>query len=259
MLITEKFPFVNRVVDLSHYDVTDKKRDGIDFADESDYIRLKKRLTIARDSGLIGVIWKGTEGTVTFDTTYKRAHEITASLGLRWGAYHFGAPGDGAIQADGLLQFAELDAGDVVALDFERNRNHERISIADAEKFVTRIHALRGVYPLFYSGHDIKEALGTSKNATLGKCPLWLAQYGAVPVVQASWSNWSLWQYAADGNGLAPHNFPGIGQCDRNLFHVTSEDDLRTWWDNGGGWTAESFVAEEAVAVFEPAEDLADA
>jgi lysozyme len=52
------------------------------------------------------------------------------------------------------------------------------MTLEEARAFVTHIKFELGRWPGFYSGHDIKEALGTSVDPILKNCWFWLAQYG---------------------------------------------------------------------------------
>ena len=63
----------------------------------------------------------------------------------------------------------------------------------------------------------------------LRNCWFWLAQYGPTAVVPHCRSSWTLWQYTDGGVGPPPHNVPGIGNCDRDMFNG-DDAQLRSWW-----------------------------
>jgi len=84
-------------------------------------------------------------------------------------------------------------------------------------------------WPVLYSGHDLKEALGGHPDTVLQNCPLWLAQYGPTPVVPSNWTKWTLWQYTDGGHGQPPHEVKGIGRCDRDTFNGTLAE-LKSLW-----------------------------
>jgi len=69
-----------------------------------------------------------------------------------------------------------------------------------------------------YSGHYVKDLLGTAKDPVLSNCWFWLSQYGSTAVVPPNWKGWTLWQYTDGGLGPEPHEIPGIGRCDRDKF-----------------------------------------
>ena len=58
-----------RVVDLSHWNPA------------NDYVAVK-------DAGIVGVIYKATEGVSYIDNTYVQQQHAAKAAGLKWGAYH---------------------------------------------------------------------------------------------------------------------------------------------------------------------------
>lgn len=186
----------------------------------------------ARDAGIFGVIHKATQGAAYVDPTFAANRRRARDAGLRVGAYHFGTAGDPLAQAEHFVETAGGDA--LLVLDFEGNPQGYDMSLLDAEHFVHHVHALTGRYPGLYSGHTIKEALvraGITAPAQteLSKCWLWIAQYGAAPLIPRIWSRWTLWQYTDGAAGRPPHDVPGIGRCDRDMFNGTA-DELATFW-----------------------------
>lgn len=80
--------------------------------------------------------------------------------------------------------------------------------------------------PIVYTYPNFWASLGEAgKNPAFAKYPLWIANYthpnewlppdGAKPIVPAPWTDWTLWQFSADGSGI---RIPGIPACplDRN-------------------------------------------
>ena len=102
------------------------------------------------------------------------------------------------------------------------------MNLIEARAFVTHIKEHTGKFPGFYSGHDIKEALGTGTDPLLARCWLWLAQYGATPVVPASWQTWTMWQYTDGAFGPQPHAVAGIS-LDRDKFNGTKDELTQLW------------------------------
>lgn len=186
---------LNVVIDLSHFNTVTS------FAD-------------VKQSGIVGVIHKATQGTGWTDPTYDSRKQQALAAGLRWGAYHFGTNDDGVAQAQYFLSKVNPGPQDLLALDFEENPSSQ-MTIAQAEQFVTEINKQTGRYPGFYSDALVGNLLGGSTNSVLANCWFWRAQYsGSAPTVPPTWSNWTMWQYTSSGavNGIS-------GQVDRDTFN----------------------------------------
>jgi lysozyme len=191
---------INAVVDISHHN------------GHVDFVK-------AKESGLIGVIQKATQGQSGVDKTYDTNRQAALRAGLLWGAYHFATGSDGIRQAENFLKVAAPDKDTLLVLDFEPNPTGPSMDLVEAHAFVTRVQESTGRYPGFYSGHYIKQLLGNRSDPLLAKCWFWLAQYGNTAVVPANWSTWTLWQYTDGNAGPEPHEVPGIGSCDRDKFN----------------------------------------
>ncbi len=201
----------NCVIDISHHNGTNLN------------------LTKAKAAGILGVIQKATQGEDYVDATFKANKAAALKAGLLFGAYHFGIGSDGVAQADHFLSVVKPDASTVVVLDFESNPTGPSMNIDEARAFVTHIQSELGRWPGFYSGHDIKAALGTTVDPVLKNCWFWLAQYGPTAVVPPCWNDWTLWQYTDGGAGPNPHTVDGIGACDRDYFNGSAAQ-LQSWW-----------------------------
>ena len=200
----------NAVVDLSHHN------NNLDFQK-------------AKDSGLVGIIHKATQGTTGVDATYMERRSKAEATGLLWGAYHFGTGSDGVKQAQNFLDKVGDPTSVLLVLDLEDNPTGPSMSLEEARAFVTHVQNETGRAPGLYSGHYIKQLLGSSPDPVLANCWFWLAQYGPTAVVPANWNTWTLWQYTDGSIGPGPHEFPGIGRCDRDKFNG-SIDELKTFW-----------------------------
>lgn len=183
----------------------------------------------ARDAGLLGVIHKATQSTRFVDPKYEANRRAARDAGLLWGAYHFGAGGRGADQARHFLNVVQPGPDDLLVLDYERNPRGETMGLVAAREFVTCVAESTGRYPGVYGGGWIKSVLGNRRDATLGRCWCWIAQYATRPRLQATWTNWTLWQYTDGRFGPEPHSVPGIGPCDRDQFQG-DEVALRAFW-----------------------------
>lgn len=200
---------INAVVDLSHHNGD---------------VDLKK----AKGDGILGVIQKASQGQSNVDPTYGINRAKAKEAGLLWGAYHFGTGSDGVRQAENFLHVVGKDPGTLMVLDFEPNLTGPSMTLEEARAFVTHIQAITGRFPGLYSGHYIKDLLGTKTDPVLAKCWLWLAQYGPTPVVPPNWPTWTLWQYTDGAVGPEPHQVAGIGRCDRDKFIGTRS--LASFW-----------------------------
>ncbi len=110
--------------------------------------------------------------------------------------------------------------------------------LEEARAFVTHINETLGRFPGLYSGHYIKELLGTSTDPVLANCWFWLAQYGPTPVVPVNWATWTMWQYTDGAVGPEPHDVPGIGRCDRDQFNGDLNALNALWGVPGNGPSA---------------------
>jgi lysozyme len=204
-------PEINRVIDLSHHN------QNLDFS----------QIKTAGD--ILGIIHKATQGVKYIDPTYQ-PHSIAAlSVNLLWGAYHFGTDSDGVDQAQHFLDVVRPDNQTLMVLDFESNPQGPSMSLEEARSFVTHIHDVTGIWPGLYSGHYIKQLLGTASDPILANCWFWLAQYGPTAVVPPNWNTWTMWQYTDGAAGPNPHNVPGAGLCDRDRFNGDGVGLTRLW------------------------------
>ena len=108
------------------------------------------------------------------------------------------------------------------------------MTLAQAREFMTLIAERLGRKPILYSGHLIKEGLGSRTDAFFGSHRLWLAHYNPNPTVQRSWAAYWIWQYTDKRSGLNPNEVPGIpgnsgGDLDCNSYPGTRAQ-LRAEW-----------------------------
>jgi len=201
---------VNAVVDLSHHNGT-------------------VNLNQAQKAGILGVIHKATQGQAGVDPTYKANRVKAAKEKLLWGAYHFGTGSDGVKQAEHFLEVVGDASKTLLVLDLEANPTGPSMTLEEARAFVTHVKDATGRFPGLYSGHFIKDLLGTRTDPVLGNCWFWLAQYGPTAVVPQNWQTWTFWQYTDGAAGPDPHTVPGIGRCDRDRFQGTPEELVAFW------------------------------
>lgn len=204
------------VVDLSHWDPA------------SDYDAVKS-------DGIVGVIYKATEGSSYTDPTYVAQQIAAKEAGLKWGAYHFATGAKVASQIDNFLRYAAPDPDELFCLDWE-DYGSDTMSLTNVETWIREVeHALdRDGDCVLYSGNTAKEALGDSVNTFLGERRLWLCQYGTSPKWQKSWDEPWLWQFTDGQVGPEPHAIAGIGPCDINSYDGLVGDLLAEWASGTG-------------------------
>jgi lysozyme len=202
---------LNVIVDLSHHNA------------EPDFERAHDR------GGLVGVIHKATQGLTFIDPTYASRRPEALDAGLLWGAYHFGTGDDGVQQAERFLDAVQPDDDTLLVLDFEANPQGPSMTLEEARAFVVHVNEATGRFPGLYSGHYIKQLLGTTKDPVLASCWFWLSQWGPTAVVPVNWPRWTLWQYTDGAMGPEPHTVEGIGRCDRDKFNGSMAGLKRLW------------------------------
>ena len=201
---------LNAVVDLSHHNGN-------------------VQLTGVKDAGILGIIHKATQGTQYTDPQYQINRGKAQATGLYWGAYHFGTGSDGVAQAEYFLKVVQPGSQDLLVLDLEANGQGPSMSLEEARAFVSHLNEQTGRWPGLYSGHYIKELLGTTQDPVLSNCWFWLSQYGPTAVVPPNWDDWTLWQYTDGGLGPDPQDVPGIGRCDRDKFNGDAAGLAKLW------------------------------
>lgn len=201
------------VVDLSHWDPAE------------DYSAVK-------NDGIVGVIYKATEGSGYTDPTYVAQQQAAKAVGLKWGAYHFATADDLQGQINNFLRYASPDPDELFCLDWE-DYGDNTMSLTSVKSWIREVeNALkRQGECVLYSGNTAKEALGDTADEFLGSRRLWLCQYGSNPVYQNSWTEqgYWLWQYTDGIVGPEPHSINGVGPCDINSYDEDADDLIAEW------------------------------
>jgi lysozyme len=190
---------LNAVIDLSHYNTVTSFQQ-------------------VRDSGILAVIQKATQGARFVDSEYDNRRNDALRAGLLFGSYHFGTDDDPEEQADHYLSIAE--STELMVLDFEPN-GQGTMSLAQAEAFVMRVKDKTGRFPGLYAGESfINQQLGNNTTTVLKECFLWIAKYSVTgPTIPPAFPFFTLWQYTDGSAGPQPHLVPGVGRCDRDKFN----------------------------------------
>jgi hypothetical protein len=110
---------------------------------------------------------------------------------------------------DNFLSIADPDDTTLVALDFEETEGNQ-MTLDQARQFLTSVGDELSRKPVLYCGGLFKSEMGNTVDEFFGSHRLWLAQYGANPVAQASWDTYWLWQYTNSLTGLGPNKVDGI-------------------------------------------------
>jgi len=136
---------------------------------------------------------------------YHTRRALAKTLGLKWGAYHLGRPGNPIAQADHFINFAKPESDELIALDIEHDNPEKWISFADAEIFAKRIYSRIGRYPVLYTNHDTAKRIAARRAEfpILSRLPLWYARYrsslnNVFPM--GHWDTFALWQFSSGVN-----------------------------------------------------------
>jgi len=179
--------------------------------------------SVAADD-VIAVVHKATEGTTYVDDKYAERRKAALAAGLTFCSYHFLKHGSVEQQIAHYLKTAKPEPGERVVIDHE----DAAVTLADLEAAVRAVMASDPSLQItVYSGHTIKEQLGSARNALLAEnTSLWLSQYttGTPSWPTGTWPAWTLWQYSDKGS------VAGIsGACDVNRFNG-SDDNAAKWF-----------------------------
>jgi GH25 family lysozyme M1 (1,4-beta-N-acetylmuramidase) len=178
---------------------------------------------------------------------------LAKSLGLKWGAYHLGRPGNPIDQANHFIDFAEPAPDDLIAIDIEDLQSGKYISLEDAEEFSRHIYRRLGRYPVLYVNDDTAKHLGwqTDKYPLLSRLPLWYARYKpeiSKSFPKGNWDSYALWQFASHFNcnkNACPHRIAGTGtDIDINVANM-SVAELKKVWPFGGLVPAKKLRTDE--------------
>lgn len=167
---------------------------------------------------------------------------VAKALGLKWGAYHLGRPGNPIDQANNFIDFADPAPDDLIALDIEDNDPKKWMSLQDAETFARHIHTRLGRWPVLYTNGSTALYIAENRDRypLLSRLPLWYARYKpaiGLHFPKGNWRSYTLWQFAAGTNCDArscPYRVPGTPlDIDVNVASMSAEE-LRAQWPFGG-------------------------
>jgi len=169
---------------------------------------------------------------------YQTRKLVAKQLGLKWGAYHLGRPGNPIAQANHFLDFAQPDPDDLIALDIEHDDPGKWISFKDAEIFARQVYKRIGRYPVLYTNHHTAQqiALRRDEFPLLSRMQLWYARFkgdvrGSFPM--GNWDSYALWQFSAHPNcnkRRCLYRVPGTEpNIDVNVSTLSIEEFEKAW------------------------------
>ena len=169
---------------------------------------------------------------------YHTRKTLAKALGLKWGAYHLGRPGNPIAQANHFLQFAKPEKDELIALDIEHDDPKKWISFKDAEIFARQIYKRIGRYPVLYTNHTTAQRIAARRDEfpLLSRLQLWYARFkgdirGAFPM--GNWDTYTLWQFSAHPNcnkRRCLYRVPGTEpNIDVNISTLTIEEFDKAW------------------------------
>lgn len=169
---------------------------------------------------------------------YHTRKTLAKALGLKWGAYHLGRPGNPVAQANHFLQFAKPEKDELIALDIEHDDPKKWISFKDAEIFARQIYKRIGRYPVLYTNHNTAQRIAARRDEfpLLSRMQLWYARFkgdirGAFPM--GNWDSYALWQFSAHPNcnkRRCLYRVPGTeSNIDVNVSTLTIAEFDKAW------------------------------
>ena len=193
---------------------------------------------LATDTRVVAIIHRATIGDRR-DRKYAERRDEAKKRGYKWGAYHFGKPGDPIKQADFFLDTVRPDKDDLIALDLE-STDAKDMSLDEARVFIKRIREKTGRYPLIYANNEVTKAISDQYGAddVFAKTHLWYARFkrNVTDFPQGTWKTYTIWQFSSEQN-CSPANrptclytVPGTEyDMDIDVYNGTIEE-LRSRW-----------------------------
>jgi GH25 family lysozyme M1 (1,4-beta-N-acetylmuramidase) len=127
---------------------------------------------------VVAIIHRATIGDRA-DKKYAERKIEAKKRGYKWGAYHFGKPGDPIKQADFFLNTVKPADDDLIALDLESEDASKHMSFDEARVFINRIKQETGRYPFVYANNEVTKAISDKYGADdiFAKTRLWYARF----------------------------------------------------------------------------------
>jgi GH25 family lysozyme M1 (1,4-beta-N-acetylmuramidase) len=164
--------------------------------------------------GLAFVFVKATEGRTYVNPELEAQVGRAREAGLVVGFYHFLWPGNITEQAEHFVDKAPMEAGDLLACDWETTSSGTRASNAEKDRFIRKVKSLKPRHRvLLYCNRSFWVNVDRTSYDGDG---LWIAQYGVARGKPKIKAKWVIHQYTDD-------------PVDKNVARFGSPDALREW------------------------------
>jgi lysozyme len=194
---------------------------------------------LATDKRVVAIIHRATIGDRA-DKKYADRKIEAKKRGYKWGAYHYGKPGDPIKQADFFLAAVKPEPDDLIALDLESTDFDKHMSFDEARAFIKRIKEKTGRYPIVYANNVVTKAIGeeAAPDDVFAKTHLWYARFRRIVTdfPAGAWKTYTLWQFSSEMNCTAAdrasclYTVPGTEyDMDIDVFNGTVEQLRRQW------------------------------
>jgi lysozyme len=194
---------------------------------------------LATEKRVVAIIHRATIGD-RMDRKYAERREEAKKRGYKWGAYHFGRPGDPIKQADFFLKTVRPADDELIALDLESLNEDKNMSLEEARVFIKRIQEKTGRYPLIYANNEVTKAILEKYGADdlFSKTHLWYARFkrNVTDFPSGTWKTYTVWQFSSEQNcsstnrAACLYTVPGTEyDMDLDVFNGTIEE-LRSKW-----------------------------
>ena len=194
---------------------------------------------LATDTRVVAIIHRATIGD-RVDRKYAERKIEAKKRGYKWGAYHFGKPGDPIKQADFFLNTVKPAADDLIALDLESEDATKHMSFDEARVFINRIKQKTGRYPFVYANNEVTKAISDKYGAgdIFAKTRLWYARFkrNVTDFPPGTWKTYAIWQFSSEQNcsranlPACLYTVPGTEyDMDIDVYNGTIEE-LRNRW-----------------------------
>lgn len=133
---------------------------------------------------------------------YHTRRALAKALGLKWGAYHLGRPGNPIAQAQHFLNYTDPSDDEALVIDIEANDPDKWMSLEDAEIFARYIADRTGRWPMLYTNGSTSKFIADNRESypILSRLPLWYARFkpeirGHFP--KGNWDSYDIWQFGS--------------------------------------------------------------
>ena len=194
---------------------------------------------LVTDTRVVAIIHRATIGD-RVDRKYAERKIEAKKRGYKWGAYHFGKPGDPVKQADFFLDTVKPTPDDLIALDLESDDATKHMSFDEARVFINRIREKTGRCPFVYANNLVTKAITEryGEDDVFAKTNLWYARFKrtVTDFPAGTWKTYTIWQFsseincAAENRSACLYTVPGTEyDMDIDVYNGTV-DELRSKW-----------------------------